>query len=119
MRYTIATKGCDLSNKMLLHIKLHVRKLARVLPEFKSSLPLLEIVMRKQRNRTFGTIKLILPKKPLVVHAQGFVIDEAINVGFDRLMREVDTYKGKHFVGDSEYFNHNSIRKAEYFRKME
>lgn len=57
-----------------------------------------------------GTIKLVLPKKPLSVHLKGATIDEAINTGFDRLFKEIETYKGKHYTSDSEYFDHATIR---------
>jgi len=57
-----------------------------------------------------GTIRLVLPKKPLAVHLKGASIDEAINVGFERLFKEIETYKGKHYADDSEYFDHTTIR---------
>lgn len=60
-----------------------------------------------------GTIMLRLPKKPLVAHIFGTTIDEAINIGFERLVKELETYKGEHFQGHSEYSNHRSIRKQE------
>ena len=62
-----------------------------------------------------GTIKMILPKKPLVVHIAGENIDQAINIGFERLFKELETYKGRHLVDDSEYFNHDTIRKNSKF----
>ncbi len=64
-----------------------------------------------------GTIKMILPKKPLVVHLKGGTIDEALSLGFERLFRELKTYKGKHFVSDSEYFDHETIRHDSRFEE--
>lgn len=57
-----------------------------------------------------GTIKLVLPRKPLTIHLKGASIDEAINVGFARLFREIEIYKGKHYSSNSEYFDHRTIR---------
>ena len=57
-----------------------------------------------------GTIKLVLPKKPLMVYLKGVTIDEVINTGFERLFEEIKTYKGKHYSGNSEYFDHKTIR---------
>ena len=57
-----------------------------------------------------GTIKLTLPKKPLAVNLEGASIDEAINIGFERLFKELKTYKGKHYASNSEYFDHTTIR---------
>ncbi|MBI2031707.1 MAG: hypothetical protein HYT08_03775 [Candidatus Levybacteria bacterium] len=145
MRYTVTAKQCELSDKALLHIKNHVRKLAGLLPEFRVDLPLLEIIIKRHKKRRLnhitdevridnvieivesvtpksedpiyydGTIKLILPKKPLVVYTRGFLLDQVIDVGFHRLTKEIKTYKGKHFVGNSEYFDRRSIRTGDYF----
>ena len=57
-----------------------------------------------------GSIRLILPKKPLFVKFEGGVIDKALDVGFERLLKELETYKGKHFSGYSAYRDHSSIR---------
>jgi len=59
-----------------------------------------------------GTIKMVLPKKPLIVRFKKATIDEAVNIGFDRLFKEIETYKGKHFTNNSEFYNHDTIRKV-------
>lgn len=74
-----------------------------------------EAVHPKDPNPIYfdGVIKLVLPKKPLVVHFKEATIDGAINVGFERLCKKIKTYKGKHYSGNSEYYDHRSIRKTQ------
>ncbi|MBI2074943.1 MAG: hypothetical protein HYT83_03860 [Candidatus Levybacteria bacterium] len=137
---SITTKGCRLSDVILEHINQHAQKIAQFLSGYGSDLPLLVIILRKHKRRlgqnteiiTFdegdvrhiinnktastiyfdGTITLRIPKKPLVVHLTGGSPDEAVNIGFERLIKELKTYKGKHFSSNSEYFDHRSIRKV-------
>lgn len=113
MVYTIATKGCKLSDKILDHIEKHIKKLVSFLPQFDPDLPFFELIIKKHKRKRLnydGTIMLRLPKKPLATHIIGANIDEAINIGFKRIVKELKTYKGEHFQSDSGYFDHTSIR---------
>jgi len=144
MKYAVTMKHMKLSNKVLARIKRHVQKLSVLFSEMEEDLPFLEIIVKKHKKRRLnhvtdeirfddtietiesvspkyhspvyydGTIKLILPRKSLVAHTKGFLPDQAIDKGFVRLMKEAKTYKGKHFTGNSEYFDHRSIRKINF-----
>lgn len=142
MVYTIALKRCRLSDFAFKYIEEHVVKLAQFLSDFDPDLLLLNLVIRKHKKRRLnhisesvldrgetqigtanpkaeaplyydGTIVLVLPKKPLIVHFLGQTLSEAVSIGFERLFKELDTYKGKHFPNDSEYFDHRSVRTKE------
>ncbi|OGH20760.1 MAG: hypothetical protein A3D74_05545 [Candidatus Levybacteria bacterium RIFCSPHIGHO2_02_FULL_37_13] len=125
MHYTITTKDCSLSEGLEKYLQVHIEKLAKFLPKFDRDLPLLDIIVRKHKKKSLkkagkkhidnpvyydGTLKLILPKKPLVVKILGKTIEEATNLGFSHLLKELETYKGKHMSSDSEYFDRRSIR---------
>lgn len=89
------------------------------------SLELEEIPTRKSTKKVVskvlrpvyfdGTIKLVLPKKPLTIHLKGASIHQAVSKGFDRLIAEIETYKGKHYSGDSKYYDQRTIRHALLF----
>lgn len=128
MKYTVSTKHCILSEKTLKHLRRHIEKLDQMLPGFDPDLVSLDIVFRRKRERKLnhtnptpkapdfiyfeGTIKMVLPKKPLIVCFKENTIDQAVNIGFERLFKEIETYKGKHFPNDSEFYNHDTIRKG-------
>jgi len=120
MRYTITTKGCTLSEVTVRKIDQQVKKLSRFLLGFDPEVLLLEIIIKKHHTRIHslidnpvyydGALKLILPKKPLVAHLLGKSADDALRKGFHHLLKELKTYKGKHFKSNSEYFNQATIR---------
>lgn len=117
---------------MLAHIaSKHIVKIERMLSSLASDLAELDIILRcnKQRRELEkatpklsalyyfdGTIKLILPRKVLVAHLEGLNEDEAINSGFEKLVREIKTYRGKHFKTDSQYNRHETLRKDGLFK---
>ncbi len=140
MRYAITVKKCSLSIATERKIEKQVKKLTQFLPGFSNQALFLEIVMRKHRKKSFdhlekrlignneitpagnrplldspvyydGTIKLILPKKPLIVHMLGKTADNALLNGFHTLIKELKIYKGKHFQENSEYSSQETIRK--------
>lgn len=120
-------KHIEKINHMLSHLQPDISELDLLIRENKKKRlndrnleAFVENEMLKAKNRVNakilspiyfdGTIKLTLPKKPLTIHLHGTTLDEAINVGFDRLFGEIETYKGKHYTGNSEYFDHRTIR---------
>ncbi|MCL5411716.1 MAG: hypothetical protein M1150_03165 [Patescibacteria group bacterium] len=140
MEYLISTKKFQLSDSSLRYLDRKLKRLSRFLSDMAIDLPLLEIIIRKHKKRRLdhilenvsvdpevnivsvtpkssspvyydGTMRLQLPKKPIVAHFDGKTVDEALEVGFKRLTRELDTYKGEHFGSDSEYFDQKTIRK--------
>ncbi|RJQ38072.1 hypothetical protein C4559_02505 [Candidatus Microgenomates bacterium] len=141
MIYNIAVKGCVLSDETLAYVEKHLTKLAKYLPNFNPDAPFLDLIIRKQKihldhyiqrtpvNGTSikevknpktqspvyyeGIIKIILPRKPLVIRMKGNTIDEAINDGFKQINKKIKTYRGKHFPSDSEYYDKKSIKESE------
>jgi len=138
MKYTITTKKFDLTDKEVGHIvEKHIKRIDRLFPKMQKDTAEMDILVRRNHQRKElgrfeiddidgeyieftapklskpfyydGTLKFTLPKKVLVVHFYGVDLIETINSGFSKLFREIDTYKGKHYKGDSEYFNHDSI----------
>lgn len=139
MIYNITTKNFDLSDKTLKDIDKYAKKLVKYLPDFDPDLLLMDFIIRKQKKhldnfvekveanhtsttvyvnkKTYasvyydGRILLRLPAKPLVVRFKEDTVDKAISVGFERIDKELQRYEGMHFVSDSEYYNHQSIRR--------
>lgn len=138
MKYTVSTKKFKLSSKIEVDIARHIAKIVRVTPIFPNNFILLDITIRKEKKNSLdhtentirnfdinplpghpiidnpvfydGTLHLVLPIKSLTVHFRGKTPDEALQFGFERLVEEIDVYKGKHIPSDSEYKNHKTIR---------
>ena len=111
MVYSIATKDCEISEKNLALLERYLYKLSDRISKFSTDLPLLYFVLRWQSKKDYyyGSIYLDLPKKRLYVNFQGKSIEEAIQLGFERIKKEVETYKGLHFTSDSEYYDHTNL----------
>lgn len=141
MHVTLSTKHFHLSENTSAYLKKLIKKLVKKLPWEEPDYPLLDIVLRMHEKKSFhhakklhieelttqpesghriidnpvyydGIIKLPLPQRVLVVNLLGKTPSDAIKRGFDDLFRELDTYKGLHFVDDSEYYSKESIRKT-------
>lgn len=137
VKYTFAVKHFSLDPACEEFVVRQVEKLRRFLKDIDHESLVVEIVVRqekarsphheggvegesldKKRNRDLspyyysGTIHLRLPKKMLVATLDGAHAEEALRVGFDRLFREIEKYKGKHFPSYSQYMDRSSIRKA-------
>ncbi len=140
MHFTVSTKLFRISDKDYRYIVRYAIKLLAFTPWKTPDYPLLDIVIRKHTRKSLdhlekrliaerevkplhehetidnpvyydGTLDLILPQRRLVAKMLGKTVHEAITDGFDELLAELDTYKGLHFVDDSEYFDHRTIRK--------
>ncbi|OGH13161.1 MAG: hypothetical protein A2687_05240 [Candidatus Levybacteria bacterium RIFCSPHIGHO2_01_FULL_38_26] len=126
MRFIIATKDCALSTASKEYVGQHTKKLSTLLSKRSLSPSLLDILIKKHKRVTSasdrssvdnpiyydGTIKLVLPKKPLVVRMIGKTIDEAVKNSFAKLTKKLETYKGKHISSNSKYLDHSTIRKG-------
>lgn len=121
MRTQITAKGFRFSPTDREKINGYISKLSRHLLKFKEALPILTFVLKKDKTTSSapkeksayyyeGTIKLLLPKKPLIAHIRESYTIEAIESGFKRIIKELQTYKGKHFKSHSDYKNHDSIK---------
>jgi|SRR5581483_7030889 len=113
MNYTITLKECNLTERDREKLHLFTSKLANRLSNFVIDLPMLEVILHKSQKKGGyfeGTLKLNLPKKPIVAHEKGITIEDAMHNGFYCLLKEFEKYKGKHFKGSSKYPNHDTIR---------
>ncbi len=141
MKVSISTKHLQLSPTSTRAIEKYLTKINKIIPTFEDDLVEMDLVLKEYKKRgsggkktelveeefdlpvendipktsepTYfeGTIKMILPHKPLVVRLKGLSEEEAINKGFDTLIRELQKYKGKYFTSNSEYFDHKTIRR--------
>lgn len=129
MHFTLTTKHFKISEKDYKVIVKLTEKLLQFTPWKDPDFPLLDIIIRKHKKKSRnhqplhghetidnpvyydGTVDLILPKKRLVTKMLGKTVHEAIKDGFDELFGELETYKGRYFRNDSEYFDHETIRK--------
>lgn len=114
MIYTLSSKGLQISEKNLVLIEKYLFKLSSLISQFSSDLPLLYLVIRWQSKKDFyyGSIFLDIPKKRLFCSFSGKSIEEALELGFERIKKEIETYKGLHFMSDSEYYDHLSLEEA-------
>jgi len=121
VRTVITTKGFKLSEKDKEKLGSYVSKLSRYLIQFREKLPILTFILRKDKKVSAlpkepspfyyeGTIRLRLPKKSLVSHIREAFTTQAIEKGFRRILKELQTYKGKHFRGHSKYRSKESLK---------
>jgi len=141
MNIKLASRNFSIPNRLHQDIIKRMEKIIRVIPWKDSDYPLLDIIVRKKRKKSLdhiekrliseyeinppagghksvdnpvyydGTIKLIMPKRPLIVSLLGKTPEEAFVLGFDHLEREIGRYKGTHLKSHSEYFDHDTIRR--------
>lgn len=112
MIYSISTKDCKISEKNLTLLERHLYKLSDLISKFSSDLPLLYLVIRWHSKKEYydGGIFLDIPKKRLYCSFHGKSIEEAIQLGFERIEKEVKNYKGLHFASNSEYYDHSNLK---------
>lgn len=112
MNLCITTRYYQLSNSLWQVIERHIKKISQYLPHLNPNLGLVKLVIKRNKRRNYfdGSLSLSLPKKHLHAYFQGFYAEEEIKNAFERLLKELGRYKGKHFTNDSQYFRHESIR---------
>lgn len=89
----------------------YLNKIEKKLTSFAGDLPLLIIVIKKHEKHSFytATLTLSLPKKTLAVTGKGHTSKEVLHELFEKLFREIDEYKGKHFKGSSKYSRRETV----------
>lgn len=135
MIFKLTSKGFKASVKTYEYVQRRLKKTAQLLPHLDSDLSQLNILIRKHTSKYSpkrhyhhaytnftnrkssmalfeGSIDLKLPVKKLYVQFKGKNIAECLHVGMNRIQKEVKKYKDLHFKSQSEYPNHNSIRKS-------
>ncbi|OGD86355.1 hypothetical protein A2870_00560 [Candidatus Curtissbacteria bacterium RIFCSPHIGHO2_01_FULL_41_11] len=115
MNLCVTTKHYQVSSSLWEAIERNVEKLKYRLPHLNPNLGLIKLVIKRNKRRNYfdGSVSLSVPKKHLYAHFIGFYPEEEVKNAFERLFKELCTYKGKHFTNDSRYFRHDSIR--QYF----
>ena len=113
MNFCVTSRYYQVSNSLWEVIEKHIEKLEQRLPHLNPNLGLIKLVIKRNKRRNYfdGSISLSVPKKHLYAYCLGFYPEEEINNAFERLFKELGKYKGKHFASDSQYFNHESIRR--------
>lgn len=135
MKFTISIKNFTLTRDQRNHIvEYHINKINRLFPTLNPDGDELDILIRKNHKHEKmlnlpklskpiyynGELKLTLPMKVLVVHLFGTDLEEVLNNGFSKLIREIQVYKGTHFKSRSQYKNHKTVRghEDEYFTEI-
>lgn len=115
MNYTLTLKGLQLEEDAEEVLKKHVASLKRKLMHFAFDIPQFSLVIKKHEKNHYysGIMTLHLPKKPLIARIGGHSVKDVIHEGFDKINREFEVYKGKHFKGSSKYPDHKPIQGGE------
>jgi len=131
-------KGFKISESAFRHINYHLKKFTRLLPNLNPDLPRFNFFIRKNISRYHlkrhyhhyftnyldrkgalaffeGSVNLKLPKKPLIVRFKGQKLNECVDRGIKTLKKELQKYKDLHFKAQSEYPDHQSIRKENFY----
>lgn len=113
MKFCVTTRYYQVSNSLWRVIKRHVEKIEQRFPHLNPNLGVIKLVIKRNKRRNYfdGSISLSMPKKHLYVHFLGFYPEEVVDNAFGHLFKELARYKGKHFINDSQYFHHESIRR--------
>lgn len=133
MIFKLTARGCRISKTSERHIRQHLKKISQSLPNIEEDLVVLRMMIKRNIDRyhpprvhphlhkTYsdskpalayfeGAINFRLTKKRLYVHFKGQTIDECIDHGFSLIFRELEKFKDLHFIDESEYPDHSSIR---------
>lgn len=105
-------RDLELTPKQEKALQKRLVSLKRKLQHFTSDVVRLSIVVKKHEKNNFysATFKMSLPKKLLVARSGGHSIEAVLGMGFEKLERHVDEYKGTYFIGGSTYPDRSSIR---------
>ncbi|MBI4080629.1 MAG: hypothetical protein HY430_02550 [Candidatus Levybacteria bacterium] len=116
MKHTLTLKGLQLEEDMEKVLKRQVGLLKRKLMHFAVDIPQFSFVIKKHDKNHFysGIMTLCLPKKQLIARIGGHSVKDVIHAGLDKINKELEIYKGKHFKGSSKYPNHRPIKGGEY-----
>lgn len=126
MIIAVTAKGVQLKKATLAYINSQFEKATRFLPQVNPSSPLLNVLIKKSNDKYYpkkeynrpglahfeGTVNLRLPKKMLYTQFKGQTIEECVNIGFKNLLKELKKYKSLHFMAQSEYPDHRTIRRT-------
>lgn len=133
MIFQLTARNCLISAKSRQYINKHLRKITQALPNIESDLVVLRLIIKKNIDKYHpprvhphlhknyadlkpalanfeGSVTFRLHKNRIYAHFKGHIIDECINLGFDRVFEKLKRYKDLHFPDESEYPDHRSFR---------
>jgi ribosome hibernation promoting factor len=97
MRYTLLSKGVELTPELREYFESKVAKLSRLLSTFSDQLVSLQATVPKnlKRNDYSMSLSLHLPQQTLHAEEQNRDLKGAIRMAFDEIFRQVDRFKSK------------------------
>lgn len=134
MIFKLTKSGCNFSDTNYQQIDQYIKKISNFLGDLDSDLIVLRLVIKGNKDKYYlpktyphrntnyadrkpvlayyeGSITFRLNKNQLYVHFKGQDIDECIEKGFKLILLKVDKFKDQHMVSESEYPDHNTIRR--------
>ena len=117
MRYELSLKTFDASKSFNTLLTRYIVKLKKKLHNFADDITTLTIIIKKHEKNHFfsGRFSLNLPVKSLNALSGGNSSEKVLSDGVERLLKEYEIYKGKHFKGSSKYNRHETIRMPKDF----
>ena len=97
MKYSVSVKNGSLGITGENLLEKYVERLSKKLQVSADEVSELILVMKKHDRHHFysGVFTLHLPGKSLIANTGDHTLEEALASGFEKLHREVETYKGK------------------------
>lgn len=117
MRVLLQAKHCRLPGTSRNILAEHLQQLERMLPYKHVDSAELNLLIERQQahhdddNNYEIHATLTLPHAVLRSSATGKRFSNCVVNGFDRLVRQIANYKGKHYPAHTEYARHETIRK--------
>lgn len=135
MIFKLTAKGCEISENSYKRIKARLQKIIQTFPNVSDDLIVFRLNLKRNTDKYHpkrvahrshksysdskpfisffeGSIAFRLNKNMLYSRFKGHTIDESVNLGFERIVKNLEKHKSLHFPQESEYPDKNSIRKA-------
>lgn len=134
MIFKLTAKGCEISESAYRHIKTRLQKISQFLPRLSDDMIVFRMNIKRNTDKYHpkrvyphshksysdskpyvanfeGSITFRMNKHSLYSGFRGHTIDESINLGFERIIKNLDKHKDLHFPAESKYPYKKSIRK--------
>lgn len=115
VKVTLTSKSFKMSDRFKRSILEKINKIESIFPKFHENLPELYLVIRRNKVRQYfeGSLKISIPKKVLFARFESDDAANSIERAFNKIYKEAEVYKGKHFKSYSKYKDHSSVRRWE------
>jgi hypothetical protein len=115
MKYELSLKTFEASKPFNTLLGRYIAKIRKKLKPFSEDITALTIIIKKHKKNHFfsGRFSLQLPIKQLNAISGGNSSEKVLSDGVERLLKEYEIYKGKHFKGSSKYNRRESMRMPE------